>query len=242
MGVQSAAAPAGLGMVGVGTAANAYGQHQGITAMQHAWGRQDQDQRGYDDQIRAKTAELLAQLTPDSITGTAQRDELAAKTDTATRNAATAIATNGARRGAGGKAGAESRGVAKQSSGGVLARALDRGQVQAAMQALLSGGQKLDLLGRQYRGDTGFIRENSRARAGVAQQEQQAAGFAGAPFREIGTGLNTIGQLGINYGLSQPGKAAPAGDANAWETQAPGGGWAASRTYNLTPDMQGAWS
>lgn len=209
------AAPAGLGMTGAGIGLNAYGQDQAARAMDRAWDGQMAAQRGYDAALNARTQQLIQGINPGTLMAPKVAAETQAKLDTASQNTANAVAKAGARKGGGSSGGAEGQARTAQALQMTLARALQDNRVQAALRALTSGQQKVDLLGRQFGVDAGMIRGDAQRWAGLVPLQQQAAGMEGGWARNIGNAFNQFGQLGMMYGMSQPSQATQQTQRNA---------------------------
>lgn len=194
------AAPAGLGMTGAGIGLNAYGQDQAARAMNRAWGAQTSAQRGYDAALDARTQQLIQNLTPETLVAPQVAAETRQKLDTTSKNTASAVAKAGSRKGGG----AESKARNAQAMQDTLVRALQDNRVQAALRALTSGQQRVNLLGREYGVDAGMIRGDANQWAKLVPMQQQAAGMEGGWARSVGNAFNQFGQLGMAYGMSQP--------------------------------------
>lgn len=207
----TSAAPIGAGTTAAGTAINAYGQHQGLSAINDAINRQTGAQRGFDQQLQGRTQQLIAGINPATLFNTAGAQQLQGKTDAAATNTASAVAALRARKGAAG--GPEQAAQQGQQLHAVLAGALQDSHVQAALRALTSGQQNIDLLGRQYAGDAGRIRGDATQWGNLLPLQEQAAGQAGSATRQIGTLFNTVGQGAMSYGMAQP--------TNPWQQPAP---------------------
>lgn len=199
------AAPAGLAGVGIGTGLNAFGQAQGLDAMRDVWRGQDQAQAGFNQQLAAKTNELIGGLDLNRILGGQAAQQRQSQLDAGSRNAASAAQKVAGRRTAGARSGAESNARAAQAVQTTLARALQDGRVQAILAGLQQGGQHTDMLGRRFGIDAGNIRRDAQAWAGLAPMQEQAAGMTGGWARQIGGLFNTLGQGAMMYGMMQPG-------------------------------------
>lgn len=200
-------ATAGAVTTGIGTAANAYGQRQGIDAMDRVWRNEQGAQRGFDAALQGRTNDLIAGINPQTLMNPQGKTELVAKSDTVARNTAGAVGKANAR-----KKGRNPEGEARvnQNLQSVLARVLGDGRVQAALQALTSGQNKVDLLGRQFNQDANVIRGDARRHASTLPQRQDAAGMTGGAARQIGTLFNNLGQGAMSYGMAQPPAPPPA--------------------------------
>lgn len=216
-------------MVG-GTALNAYGQNQALDAMRDVWGNARAQQAGYDQAIDQRQQQMLAQIDPNAITGAATRAKVGGQMDASARNATAAAQKQAGRR----RGNAEGKAVAQQAQGGQLAQLLRSGKLAAMIQGLQSGGQNVDMLGRQMGLDTNVIRSDARQAASLVPMYENAAQMRGMWARQGGQLLTGLGQAGVMAGLS-----APAGGATstlnglpyeqAALTEMPRGGWATSQ-------------
>lgn len=211
---------AGTSLAGIGL--NAFGQAQGLDAATASLGRQQQQQAAYDAALRARTSQLVDQLGPGTVMPVADAGRTTSTMNTASRNAAQAVDRQRQRRTGGSRGGAEAQAVARQASGGTLAQAVQGNQLAALMQALQQGGQRIDLLGRQYAGDAGRIRQDAQRWAALSPLQQQAAGYHGQWARQIGSLFNPLGQGLMVAGMSQSATSGP-GDPGATA-----GGWPSS--------------
>lgn len=202
------AAPAGLGATGVGTGVQAYGNSQALKAMRDVWSRQDAAQAGYDTQLQQKTAELIASLNP-GVAGAAEGQARTAQLDAGAKNLVAATTAQAGKKG-GARGGAESKAIAKQAQGATLANALKDNNLQGILAGLQQGGTQMNLLGRKYSQESGNIRGDARRWASLAPMQEQAAGMEGGWARQLGGLFNSLGQMGMAYGMSQPKADAPA--------------------------------
>lgn len=228
----------GAGMQAGGTAASAIGQAEAMKAMRGVWADARVRQGGFNDQIRAQIQELMGNLALKQQFGAEQNNALAARLGTGTTNAAGAVARQAARRpGAGG---AEGRAVASQARQGALADALKNARLQAMLHGMSQGSDQAGNLAQSFGHETGMIRRKAQEWAGLVPMAEQAAGMQGAMARGVGSMFNTLGQGAMAYGMSQP-AAGTGGAIPGGAGQAPMGGWAANRTYDLGGGNTGAW-
>lgn len=229
----------GAGATAAGSVASTYGQEQGVNALRRMWDDQRQQQAGYNDQIQTKTQALLHDLALNNQLGTPQAAALRGGLDAGAMNAAGAVQRQAARRPArGGAEGAAARGQAQQAT---LAMALRDNRVQALLAGLMQGRQNSGLIGQQYGLDTGLIRNDAQQALSLLPLREQIAQSHGSTARQLGSMFDAGGQALMAYGMSRPG----AGYSNVIPSsggQAPGGGWAASKTFDQGGGATGAWS
>lgn len=199
-------AAAGAVSTGIGTATNAYGQQQGIDAMDRVWRQEQGAQRGYDAALQQRTDDLIAGIGPQTLVNPQGAQVLGDRSDRVARNAAGAAKKNNARRKGGN---VEGQARVSQNLQSILTRALSDGRVQAALQALTSGQTKVDMLGRQFGQDANVIRGDANRSASTLPMRTAAAGMTGGGARQIGTLFNNLGQGAISYGMAQPATPAP---------------------------------
>jgi hypothetical protein len=197
------AGPASIGATAAGTGVQAYGNAEGLKAMRRVWGSQDEAQRGYDAQLAAKTAELIAGLNPTNA-GAAEGQARTAKLDAGSKNVVAAVQAQGGKKKGGARGGTEARALATQQQGATLANALQGNRLAGIIAGLQQGGTQMDLLGRRYGQDAQNIRGDARRWASLAPLQEQAAGMNGQAARQIGSLFNTLGQAGMNYAMVQP--------------------------------------
>ena len=197
------AAPIGAASTVLGTGLNAYGQHQAGQAMAAALDGQAAVQRAYAAQLAQRMSEMTGKLNPQMLLGQAQATQQAAQSAQAAQQAAQAVGKQGKTRTKGARAGAETQAMAAQGQQATLGRALKDGKLQAKMQGMTQGLQGVDLLGRGFGVDAGRIRGDAAQWAKLSPIQQRAAGMAGGEARQLGTGLNQLGQFGMMYGMTQ---------------------------------------
>lgn len=213
-------APIGAGMTVAGMGLGAIGQAQGTRAMQKAWGHAMDLQRGYDDQLKSKTNELISGINPNAFLGTERTQELMPVLQNNSISLADAIRNHGTRRTAGSQGGAEFSSRVNANSANTLADALRSGKLAAILAGFDKGGRDMNLRGSQFALDTGNIRRDASAMAQLAQLWEQAAALEGSGLRQAGGLLSSFGPGLMMYGMSQaPGAAGGGTLGNSGATQ-----------------------
>lgn len=220
----------GASVVGMGL--DAYGQSQGLQAMNDVWNAASQKQREYDEAINRRTQEVLAQINPQSVLGSEQAAAMSNRIMGGNQNILRAAKAAGGRR----KGNAEGKAVQAQANSGMQGRLLDQAQIAAIMQGLRSGGNDFDMLGRRLGLDTSIIRSDARDSASLVPLQERAAGMNGQMARQLGSLFNMGGQGLMTMGMSSPYAGGPAAGSTlsgspysrAGMSEAPISGWSAS--------------
>lgn len=195
--------PLALAAQGGGMLLNNVGQHQALGAMQQVWQDAMRRNQGFDDQINSAAGNLVAGVTPDSLTGASQTRNTAQLLDRSDRTLAAALR---------GRMGRGARDLSTLRPGS-LATTLRAGRTSAQLQAQAAGldGRHAAIanLMRIFGGERQRVGQRSREWEALMPTLLDAAGHEGAGWREAGNMLNMGGQALGSWDMNQPTNEAP---------------------------------